>query len=137
MSNDIRWSVNLKPGLGKQLKGAMRETVTEFFELDLLPDAKELSPVSATYPSIPASRGEPRIDTGTNRRSLDVEINDTPQGTEAVMFSQSGYGGYIEKGTTRIPARPYMWRSWVKNKSKLAKIWGKKFAALAVKGQKS
>ncbi len=42
--------------------------------------------------------------TGNNRRSMDYEI----KGLEGRVFSTSGYGGYLETGTSKMPARPYM-----------------------------
>jgi len=40
---------------------------------------------------------------GTNRRSIRMRIN----GLVAEIFSTSGYGGYLEVGTVKMPARPY------------------------------
>ncbi len=41
--------------------------------------------------------------TGNNRRSIQYEAG----GLEASVFSTSGYGGYLETGTVKMPARPY------------------------------
>lgn len=42
--------------------------------------------------------------TGHNSRSIDFEA----KGLTGSVFSTSGYGGFLETGTARMPARPYM-----------------------------
>lgn len=53
--------------------------------------------------------------TGNNRRSISFEVagltNNTvvdPNRLEAAVFSTSGYGGYLETGTFKMAARPYI-----------------------------
>lgn len=91
-----------------RLKRAVFNATQKVFELDTKKLAKELSPVSPTYPSIPASRGEKRIDHGTNRNSIDTAVEQTPEGVRAAIFTESGHGGYLELGTRKMPARPYL-----------------------------
>ena len=50
-------------------------------------EAKELSPV----------------DTGHNRDSIDYTAN----GLSGEIFTQSGYGGWLEVGTSKMDAQPY------------------------------
>lgn len=47
-------------------------------------------------------KGSPVL-TGNNRRSIDY----WSRKGKAQIFSTSGYGGYLETGTSRMPARPY------------------------------
>ena len=49
-----------------------------------------------------AIKGSPVL-TGNNRRSIKYEA----KGLTASTFSTSGYGGYLETGTSRAPAFPY------------------------------
>lgn len=42
--------------------------------------------------------------TGTNARSIDLECS----GLSGSVFSTSGYGGWLEIGTSKMPARPYV-----------------------------
>ena len=81
-------------------------------------DAVRNSPVSATYPSISKTERRP---TGNNKRSINAAVaglghvggngrqesllDETKQ--EAVVYCTSGYGGYLEVGTSRMAARPY------------------------------
>lgn len=92
----------------RKLQQAIFKATERVFELDTKKLAKELSPVSPTYPSIPESRGEKRIDHGTNRNSIDTAVEQAPEGVRAAIFTQSGHGGYLELGTSKMPARPYL-----------------------------
>ena len=50
--------------------------------------------------------------TGNNRRSIMYEVGPggevAKNAMEGAVYSTSGYGGYLETGTGRMPARPYM-----------------------------
>jgi len=54
--------------------------------------------------------------TGNNRRSVQYDI----RGLGADIFSSSGYGGYLEIGTSKMPARPYFKPAYDKNIGNLA-----------------
>ena len=121
------WTVNLRVAEVQQLiHQTALEGVTEVFELDILPEAKRLSPVSPENPKIVGSKYR---DTGHNRRSLDVSVEDTPAGPSAQLFSQSGYGGYLELGTSKMKARPYLWRAFQAFIGKLGEIIAAKLKA--------
>lgn len=49
-----------------------------------------------------AIKGSPKL-TGNNMRSIKYEA----RGMDGSVYSTSGYGGFIETGTVRMPARPY------------------------------
>lgn len=66
--------------------------IQEVFELDIKAAAKENSPVLS----------------GNNKRTIDTEVVEVPGGIQATLFTQSGYGGYLEIGTRKMPARPYL-----------------------------
>ena len=53
--------------------------------------------------------------TGHNARSIMLDIF----GMEGSIYSTSGYGGYLETGTRRMPARPYFKPALDKNIYKL------------------
>ena len=92
----------------KKLKDAIFRGTQNVFELDTKALAKELSPVSPTWPSIPEQRGDKRIDHGTNRQSIDTNVVETPTGVHAEIHTASGHGLYLEVGTSKMPARPYL-----------------------------
>jgi hypothetical protein len=65
------------------INDTIAEAVAQVFEADIKGMAQELSPV----------------DRGTNRRSITTETQRTPNGSvQAEIFTQSGYGGYLELG---------------------------------------
>ena len=49
--------------------------------------------------------------TGNNARSIKYEIKKL----SGSVFSTSGYGGFLETGTSRMPARPYFKKALDKN----------------------
>lgn len=49
-----------------------------------------------------AIKGSP-VKTGNNRRSIMFEA----KGLSGSVYSTSGYGGFLETGTVKMPARPY------------------------------
>ncbi len=61
-------------------------------------------------------KGSPYL-TGHNRRSIAYEI----KGLTGLVYSSSGYGGFLETGTSRMVARPYMKPALDKNIGDLGK----------------
>lgn len=90
---DVVFKLNLRTDEAKaEVAAAILKTVIEVFELDIKPAAVENSPAV----------------TGTNRRSIDTEVSAEGSQVNAEIFSQSGYGGYLEVGTYKMAAQPYM-----------------------------
>lgn len=127
--------VRINLGAKQQVKGAIDKAVRDVFNLDILPEAVKNSPVTpegmaynqakfSSQPHKPGTKVDPvRLKgTGHNRQSLDVEFTETPSGPQAKLFSQSGYGGYLEVGTSKMRAQPYIWPAWLKFKEKIAKL---------------
>ena len=71
-----------------------------------------------------AIEGSP-IDTGHNRRSIMFEVGPgkpvAQKEREGAVYSTSGYGGYLETGTVKMPARPYFKPALDKNLKNLPK----------------
>lgn len=63
-----------------------------------------------------AIKGSPVL-TGNNRRSIRYEA----KGLTASTFSSSGYGGYLETGTSKMGAQPYFRPALDRNLPKLGK----------------
>lgn len=61
-----------------------------------------------------AIKGSPVL-TGNNRRSIMFEA----KGLEGIIYSTSGYGGYLETGTATMAAQPYFKPALDKNIHKL------------------
>jgi HK97 gp10 family phage protein len=103
----ISLKLNLRTEELKERKAeAVRAAVTEVFEIDIKGRAKELSPVSEDNPQVGTGKYRP---TGLNRNSIDTEVEIVPEGVKATLFTQSGYGGYLETGTHLMEARPYLY----------------------------
>jgi HK97 gp10 family phage protein len=111
------------------------QAVREVFNLDILPEAIRNSPVTpegvaynqakwAAKNHRPGTQINPVLlkGTGHNRQSLDVEFNDTPSGTEVKLFGQSGYSGYLEVGTSKMRAQPYIWPAFLKFYKKITEL---------------
>ena len=74
--------------------------------IDVLTTAVELSPKK----------------TGNNARSIQVETEINSKGeVEGKLFTQSGYGGFLEIGTSKMPARPYLFPAFELNREKILK----------------
>jgi len=103
-------------------KEAILAAVTEVFELDIKPAAVDKSPVTEEGALINEAMGKkpPHIlGTGTNRRSIDVSVTETDKGPQAQLFTQSGYGGYLETGTSKMRAQPYLYPAFIENIDKV------------------
>lgn len=81
-----------------QVQAATFKAVSDVFQIDMLEQAKIDTPVK----------------TGTNKRSLDATVIQQEKGVEATMYSQSGYGGYLEVGTKNMKPQPYMYPAFEK-----------------------
>jgi hypothetical protein len=112
---DAKFEFTPNPGAREQILAAIFEATQEVFELDIKPDAVENSPVR----------------TGTNRRSIDTATvpDDATATVTATLFTQSGYGGYLELGTSKMKAMPYLYPAWSKFRDKIAQLVAAKLAS--------
>lgn len=92
-------------------KTAVKDAIRDVFLLDILPKAVQDSPVTPEGLERNLAMGKKGVaakGTGHNRQSLDADVQDTTEGVKARLYSQSGYGGYLELGTSKMSAQPYM-----------------------------
>jgi len=64
------------------------------------------------------------VDTGNNRRSIKFEVGPGEpdlKTLEGAIYSTSGYGGWLETGTAKMAARPYIKPAFDMNKKNLPK----------------
>ena len=61
-------------------------------------------------------KGSP-VKTGNNKRSIAYESTEL----EGSIYSTSGYGGFLETGTSKMPARPYFKPALDRNAKNLPK----------------
>lgn len=91
------------------VKTAVLSATEDLFDEEIVPTAKKLSPVTAEgYQRNVGEKKKHPSGTGANRRSIDSVVNETEEGVQAQMFTTSGYGGYLELGTSRMRAQPYL-----------------------------
>jgi hypothetical protein len=105
-----------------QAKAAIFEATKQVFELDIKPAAVEASPVTPEGAVINEAMGKKPpyiLGTGHNRRSIDIMVVDSSEGPRAELFTQSGYGGYLETGTSRMRAQPYLFPSFIAHVDKI------------------
>ncbi len=88
MATEIDFKITWNPFLEKALKRAPTEALNRLAE-HVTAEAKRRSPYK----------------TGTNRRSIRWAA---PRGGERTIFTQSGYGAYLELGTNKMAARPFI-----------------------------
>lgn len=119
-------NLNLRPKALLDVKAAITAATQELFEEEIVPAAKELSPVTAEGYEHNLELEEqhklgsrPAMGTGTNRRSIDSEVTETENGPQAELFTQSGYGAYLELGTSKMRAQPYLYPAFEEHIGKL------------------
>lgn len=120
MNGDAKWTVNLNLDRARQqAHQAIFEGVREIFEIDIKGEAVERSPVV----------------TGTNRRSIDTEVEQSLSlddgSVHAKIFTQSGYGGYLEIGTWKMKAQPYLYPAFNKFIGKLVGVIKKRINTIS------
>lgn len=104
----VNLNLHLIPVLAST-KAAIFSATQDLFEQEIVPTAKDLSPVTEEgyLQNVEQKKAHPS-GTGTNRRSIDSTVMDTDAGPQAELFTQSGYGGYLELGTSKMRAQPYL-----------------------------
>lgn len=102
MSLDVRARLSLTNLLTTQkMTAAIEAGLKEAFLLDVRPLASMLSPKKR----------------GFNSRSIKYKV----KGKTAKIWTESGYGGYLEVGTARMRARPYLRPAIELNKRKIVR----------------
>lgn len=95
----------------------------ETFQLDIVPEAAATSPVTPEGYQRNLEQGKKGVHatgTGQNRASIDFTVESSPEGVKAELFTQSGHGGYLEVGTSKMRAQPYLFPAAMKFLSGIA-----------------
>ena len=133
--SEAQLKLHLNPEAKNQFTAKISRAIRDVFNLDMLPEAVRNSPVTPSGVAYNQAkfdsehhRAGTTIDpvrlkgTGHNRQSLDVEFTETLQGPQAKMFGQSGYSGFLEVGTSKMRAQPYIWPAFLKFKDKIVQL---------------
>jgi HK97 gp10 family phage protein len=115
VNGDAEWKLNLRVEEAKQeTLDAITQGIGQVFEIEIRSDAVENSPYK----------------TGHNRRMIGTDVSRSPGKIIARLFSQSGYGGFLELGTRFMKARPYLWPAFNKHINLLKEIIGSKVRSI-------
>lgn len=125
MASNAIVTLRLNPAALLQVHAAQLAAVKEVFELDIKPEAVTKSPVTpeGLQRNVELKRKHPG-GTGLNRNSIDTEIVQGEKGVTATLFTQSGYGGYLEVGTSKMRAQPYLYPAFLKFVNKITELTG-------------
>lgn len=92
-------------------KEALFESMQELFEIDIVTTAKELVPVlaEATTERYP----------GELRDTIEGKVTKLKRGVRGKITTHTGYGGYVELGTKKMDAEPYLYPAFQENIKRL------------------
>lgn len=122
MPGDKAVELRIKRDVVTRIKQEVFNAIEQVVEADIVGDAQELSPV----------------DTGHNANTITGEVEQDSKGNVlARVFTQSGYGGYLELGHkvrgnsgNFVQGRPYIYPSFIKNLPTLRDVIRAKLAAM-------
>lgn len=110
---EVRINTKAKDQVLEMILAATKET----FQLDIVPEAAANSPVTPEGYQRNLEQGKKGVHatgTGQNRASIDFTVEASPEGVKAELFTQSGHGGYLEVGTSKMRAQPYLFPAAMK-----------------------
>ena len=96
----------------RDYSGKVMQTASKMLKEDVTEFAKDM----AFNAKAPASSGGAPYRRGTLRRSIAWESIGSEANPVARVFTTCGYGGYVELGTKRMAANPYLMRAFTKTK---------------------
>lgn len=76
----------------KRIRRAVRQGVGDVFEDEIIPNARANSPKES----------------GANADSIAAYVRSRGNKVLATLYTQSGYGGYLERGTSKMAPHPYI-----------------------------
>jgi HK97 gp10 family phage protein len=91
MPGKTELTIGMNPQFLKAVQNAAKAGVRDTFKA-IRTDAQQRSPK----------------DTGENADSIAVKIRSYPGKVSASIFTQSGHGGYLERGTSKMAPQPYI-----------------------------
>jgi len=115
--------IKLNPLAMQQFADIVLAETIDVFQKDIVPECVKLSPVTPEGIAHNIAQGKKGVlatGTGHNRQSIDADVVQTPEGPKAELYTQSGYGGYLETGTSKMRAQPYIYPGFLKHIGELA-----------------
>jgi hypothetical protein len=111
----------------KRFNNAAKLGIRDMFKESVLPLAREYSPKRTDLSHGP-------VTPGANAASIGIRIRSRLSRIRASIFTASGYGGYLEKGTRKMGARPYLYPALQESLPALFGFLRERFAQLAELG---
>ena len=112
-----------------EVQAAIQTAVTQVFLTEIVPEAVRTSPVTPeglayNIRKFEEKKHKPgtkfkRHDTAANRRSIAVDVILKAGQVVATLFTASGHGGWLEVGTRKMRAQPYLWPAFLKFKDQI------------------
>lgn len=85
---------------------------------------------NALVPTVAAARNRAPVDTGALKKSIHSDIiGETADTVEGVLVADVYYAGYVEFGTRKMTARPYMRPAITETQANISKIIAGNFGA--------
>lgn len=100
-----------------RINNAAKAAVRDLMDGVVLPNAREMSPKAVKH----------KVDEIVNADSLSTMTRQKGTMIQSYLRSNSGHGGYIEKGTSKMAARPYMQPAFERSLSQLDAILQARF----------
>jgi HK97 gp10 family phage protein len=152
MTMNAKLEIKLNRDAKRESNDAVFEATRDAFMVNMLTDAVRNSPVAKGK-----THGGKYVGGGTNKRSLTAEVRGMGRTTEltgatgtdkkgatfdragvlpdpgpnrvvASLYGQSGYSGYLELGTRKMEARPYIFPAFEKFKHLLTDLYAQRIA---------
>lgn len=92
MAGKTEVTIGMNPEFLKAVQNAAKAATRDTFK-EIRADAQQRSPKR----------------TGDNAESIAVKVRSYPGKVTASIYTQSGYGGYVERGTSKVAPEPYIY----------------------------
>lgn len=114
---------------GEFIRQALFEAVEEVIGFDTVEMARGLCPV---LPKATKAR-EP----GELRDSINATVRQTAHGVRGRITTSAGYGGWVELGTAKMSAEPYLWPAFEQNAPRIPEVVASNLAGFTPSGKDS
>lgn len=112
---------------GEFIRQAVFEAIQEVVGFDTVEMARGLCPV---LPKATKAREPGRL-----RDSINSTVRQTKHGVRARITTAAGYGGWVELGTAKMSAEPYLWPAFEQNASRIPEVVASNLAGFSPSGK--
>src|ERR1700722_4370455 len=112
---------------GDFIRQAVFEAIEEVVGFDAVETARGLCPV---LPKATKAREPGRL-----RDSINATVRQSAPGVRARMTTSAGYGGWVELGTAKMSAEPYLWPAFEQNAPRIPEVVTSNLAGFSPTGK--